>query len=195
MLVYPSETYTDSKLLELISKDDRAAFTELYNRYWDKIFAVAMHRLDDEHEAEEVVQEVFLSIWQRRESIQLTHTFATYLSVAVKYKIINHLARQQRKQQHIDYLAITAPYTEDSTGQWLSEKELQQQLEQCVSMLPEKCRIVFLLSREEGKTNAQIASELNISEKTVEAHMTKALRTLRKTLNVSIPVLLYLLDK
>jgi len=192
---YQPETATDSRLLELIRKDDRVAFTELYNRYWDKLFTVAMHRLNDEHEAEEVVQEIFLSLWQRRATIQLTHSLNTYLSVAVKYRIINHLDKQFRKKQHIDHLTIHEPREADSTSQWLSEKELRIQLEQSISRLPEKCRIVFLLSREQNKTNAEIAAELNIAEKTVEAHMTKALSTLRQTLNITIPLLLYLLEK
>lgn len=192
---YSPQTATDHQLLELIQQDDRVAFTELYNRYWDKLFTTAMHRLDDEHEAEEVVQEVFLSIWQRRKIIKLTHTMNTYLSVAVKYKIINHLDKQYRKKRHIDHLAITAPLQEDSTNRWLSEKELRKQLEHSINQLPQKCRIVFLLSREEQKTNAEIAAELNIAEKTVEAHMTKALNTLRQSLNLSIPLLLLLLKK
>ncbi|WPU96329.1 RNA polymerase sigma-70 factor [Mucilaginibacter sabulilitoris] len=192
---YQPQTATDHQLLELIRKDHRGAFTELYNRYWDKLFTVAMHRLNDEHEAEEVVQEVFLSLWQRRASVQLTHSINTYLSVAVKYRIINHLDKQYRKKQHIEHLTISSPLGEDSTNRWLSEKELRAQLEQSISQLPEKCRIVFLLSRDEHKTNAQIAAELNIAEKTVEAHMTKALSTLRQSLNLSVPILIYLLGK
>lgn len=185
--------YTDQQLLDLIRTDDRGAFTELYNRYWDKTYAVALHRLDDEHEAEEVVQEVFLSIWQRRATLQLTHTVATYLAVAVKYKVINHLAKQYRRQLQHDELTMTSPIVADSTADWLYEKELRQLLEKTISQLPEKCRIVFLLSRDENKTYAEIAAELNISQKTVEAHMSKALRELRETLGVSAPVMALIL--
>lgn len=192
---YQLQTATDHQLLELIGKDDREAFTELYNRYWDKLFTVAMHRLADEHEAEEVVQEVFLSLWQRRYTLKLTHTINTYLSVAVKYRIINHLDKQYRKKEHINSLAISLPQGEDSTSHWLSEKELRAQLEKSIKQLPPKCRIVFLLSRDEQKTNAEIAAELNIAEKTVEAHMTRALGALRQNLNLSVPLLLYLLHK
>lgn len=177
-----------------MADDNRDAFTELYNRYWDKTFAVAYHRLDDEHEAEEVVQEVFLSIWQRRASLKLTHAVATYLSVAVKYKVINHLDRQYRKQQHLDELAFTLTETEDTTIQWLEEKELRERLDHSINQLPEKCRIVFLLSRDENKTYAEIAAELDISQKTVEAHMSKALSSLRQSLGVSLPVLILLLS-
>lgn len=188
-----AKPYTDQQLLDLIRTDDRGAFTELYNRYWDKTYAVALHRLDDEHEAEEVVQEVFLSIWLRRATLQLTHTVATYLAVAVKYKVINHLAKQYRRQLQHDELTMTSPIVADSTADWLHEKELRQLLEKTVSQLPEKCRIVFLLSRDENKTYAEIAAELNISQKTVEAHMSKALRELRETLGVSAPVLAFIL--
>jgi RNA polymerase sigma-70 factor (family 1) len=188
-----AKRYTDQQLLDLIRTDDRGAFTELYNRYWDKTYAVALHRLDDEHEAEEVVQEVFLSIWQRRATLQLTHTVATYLAVAVKYKVINHLAKQHRRQLQHDELTISSPIVADSTADWLHEKELRQLLEKTISQLPEKCRIVFLLSRNENKTYAEIAAELNISQKTVEAHMSKALRELRETLGVSAPVLAFIL--
>ncbi|WP_439695957.1 RNA polymerase sigma factor [Mucilaginibacter sp. AW1-7] len=188
-----TKPYTDQQLLDLIRTDDRSAFTELYNRYWDKTYAVALHRLEDEHEAEEVVQEVFLSIWQRRATLQLTHTVATYLAVAVKYKVINHLAKQHRRQLQHDELTITSPVVADSTADWLHEKELRQLLEKTVSQLPEKCRIVFLLSRDENKTYAEIAAELNISQKTVEAHMSKALRELRETLGVTAPVLAFIL--
>jgi RNA polymerase sigma-70 factor (ECF subfamily) len=182
--------HTDQFLLDLIRKDDRKAFTELYNRYWDKTFAVAMHRLGDEHEAEEVVQEVFLSIWQRRATIELTHSVATYLSVAVKYKVISHLAKQHRRQLQRDELTISSPVMENSTTDWLHEKELRLLLERSINRLPEKCRIVFLLSRDENKTYAEIAAELNISQKTVEAHMSKALSTLRETLKVTLPIAL-----
>ncbi len=186
---------TDEQLLQLMAGDNREAFTELYNRYWDKTFAVAWHRLDDEQEAEEVVQEVFLSIWQRRASLKLTHTLATYLSVAVKYRVINHLDRAYRKQQHLDELAATAADTGDTITQWLEEKELRQRLDHSIKQLPEKCRIVFLLSRDEHKTYAEIAAELGIAQKTVEAHMSKALSSLRQSLGVSLPVLILLLSE
>lgn len=191
----PFTKSTDQELIALIAKDNREAFAALYQRYWDKVFAVALHRLGDVHEAEEVVQEIFLSLWARRNSIQLTHSLQTYLSVAVKYKVINHLARQYRRQLQLDELANTAPQNFNSTAEWLNEKELRSQLEKGIGNLPEKCRIVFLLSREENKTYAEIAAELNISQKTVEAHMSKALSTLRQSLKVAAPLFLLLLEK
>lgn len=186
--------YTDQELLGLLKQGNDLAFVEIYNRYWDKLFAVAYHRSGDEQDAEEIVQDVFLSLWNRRLSLDLTHSISTYLSVAVKYQVINKLSRQHRKILHLSTLD-GEDAGEESTDLWFNEKELKQQIEKSINALPEKCRIVFLMSREEDKTAKQIAKELNISEKTVEAHMSRALKDLRKSLNIALPVLLFYLTR
>ncbi len=186
---------TENDLVSLLSEDDHQAFTEIYNRFWHKLFAVAYHRLKSEPDAEEVVQDVFLSLWRRRREMQLTFTLSTYLSVAVKYQIITKLARIRRRDEHFNSLGQLPEPGIDSTSEWLSEKELKERIAECVNTLPEKCRIVFLMSREKGHTHRQIASELNISEKTVEGHISKALFILRRSLNISLPLLLFILKK
>lgn len=184
--------HTDEELAGLLKEEDHAAFTALYDRYWDKLFAVAYHRLDDELEAEEAVQDIFMSLWKRRDQLQLSHTLATYLSVAVKYQVITRLARRRRQKEHQKHLTTTTTDGAETTAQWLSEKELREQIEQSIQALPKKCRIIFIMSRKERKTNAQIAMELNIAEKTIEGHITKALRRLRRSLNISLPLLVCL---
>jgi RNA polymerase sigma-70 factor (family 1) len=190
-VLFPS----DDELLTQLREGDRNAFTTLYNRYWDKLYAVAYNRLADEYEAEEAVQNIFLDLWRRKETLTLTHTLSTYLSVAVKYHVFTRLAQIRREKLRTEQLKIGAIEGRETTAEWLSEKELKKQLEQSINALPGKCRIVFLLSREQNLTNKQIAEELDISEKTVEGHITKALNTLRGSLNVSLPVLLALLEK
>lgn len=185
---------TDHELLSLLKEGDRNAFTTLYNRYWDKLYAVAYNRLADEYEAEEAVQNIFLDLWKRKDSINLTHTLATYLSVAVKYHVFTRLAQIRREKLHTEQLKTGAIEGKETTAEWLSEKELKKQLEQIINALPEKCKIVFLLSREQNLTNKQIAEELEISEKTVEGHITKALNTLRGSLSVTLPILVILLE-
>lgn len=197
MILKPSlhESANDHELLEQLATGDRLAFTELYNRYWDKAFAVAMHRVADEDIAVEIVQDIFVSLWQRRTQLQIKNGVATYLSAAIKYKVINHLASQYRKEQHLTNMVQSAPQAIDSTNDWLDAKELYQLLEEAIGKLPPKCKLVFLMSREENKTYAEIAEELGISEKTVEAHLSKALGTLRQSLKISLPLLLWLLEK
>lgn len=184
--------HSEQQLVSLLKDGDHRAYTEIYRRYWEKLFVVAHNRLRDKLEAEEVVQNVFFSIWRRKDTLNVQYSLSTYLSVAVKYQVINHQSKLYQKAIHEDI--------EDSIGQsvettelWFSEKELRAQLKFAVGTLPEKCRIVFSKSREEYKSNAEIANELNISEKAVEAHITRALKILKNSLQIGTPLLLYLL--
>lgn len=188
MTLYNS--HTDKQLLSLLQNSDEAAFTEIYNRYWDKLFSVAYHRIHDELEAEEIVQDIFVSLWNRREAIQLVHSLNTYLSVAVKYQVITRLAQARRKRKYEEQLRLSADETVETTMNWLNEKELKRQIAQCVTSLPEKCRLVFLMSREQHLSNADIAQELQVAEKTVEGHITKALQVLRTALKLVLLLVL-----
>lgn len=188
---------SEQELVVLLRAHDHAAFTEIYKRFWDKIYVVACHRLDDDLEAEEVVQDVFFSLWKRRESLEVQHSLNTYLSAAVKYQIINRQTRQYRKAAEISSHMAARALDDgiDSTQLWFSEKELKQQLDHYIDKLPEKCRIIFKMSRESYKSNSEIAKELGVSEKNVEAHITRAINTLKNRLEISIPLILYLLKK
>lgn len=184
---------SDIALVDFLKQDDEKALSALYLRYWDKLFSVACHRLNAPEEAEEVVQDIFFRLWENRHTLELKYTIATYLAVAVKYRVINlmdHLYRKRNRDAQLpDYSMLLSPSPEDYTF----EKELRDQIEGVVGGLPEKCQIVFRLSREEYLTNKQIAETLDISEKTVEAHISKALRELRGSLAISAPGLLLFL--
>lgn len=187
--------HSDVELLALLKEGSEAAFTEIYTRYWDKIYAVACHRLKDVTEAEEVVQDVFFSLWKRRESLEIKNTLNTYLAIAAKYQVINRQTRKYHKTVEMNTAVPEDDFGVDSTQLWFSERELKQQLNDAIDKLPEKCRVVFRMSREEDKTNAEIAKELGVTEKNVEAHITRALGNLRKTMEVGLPFILYLLKK
>jgi len=172
----------DHQLLSLLAEGDEDAFTEIYNRYWKKLYVTAFNRLDDAREAEEAVQNVFLSLWKRRDVLELNFSLATYLSTAVKYQIYSRIARMNRESKHITYLGQTSTEGSDTTTDWLFERELKKKLEDAISTLPEKCRVVFIMSREQGLSNSQIAQRLEIAEKTVEGHITKAISILRSAI-------------
>ena len=178
----------DDELVLLLKQGSEVALSALYLRYWDKLLTVATNRLDDPAEAEECVQDVFFRLWQRRENLQLSHSLATYLAVAVKYRVINAMDKQYRLRTRMErsyaYLVETSVF---SAEDYLFEKELSEQITNAVNQLPEKCRIVFKLSREQGLTHKQIAAELDISEKTVEAHISKAMKDIRGNLATTVP--------
>ena len=177
-----SKTLTDEELVVLITKDNVKAFRLLYNRYWKKMLAKAYTQLQSYTIAEEVVQDAFINFWKRRHKIDLKYRFNTYISSVVKYEVMAQLAKKSKQHLYIDDLTI--PAIEDhSTQNWLDFDELKLQVDMMIQTLPDKCQLVFKLSREQGLTDKQISENLEISRKTVEAHISKALKTLRLSLN------------
>nr|WP_068889530.1 RNA polymerase sigma-70 factor [Pedobacter panaciterrae] len=175
------KSYDDQHLLTLLKQGKHAAFAEIYNRYWKKLYALAANKLDDFSEAEDVVQQLFVSIWERREELEVVTTLGSYLAVAVKYRVYKALARISRTMHYGDDQANEAALDvlDDSTQQWLEFNEVKQRLSMLVDSLPEKCRLVYQLSREQGLSQKQVAEELDISEKTVKNHMNRAYKTLK----------------
>ncbi|MEO6524345.1 MAG: RNA polymerase sigma-70 factor [Mucilaginibacter sp.] len=177
-----SKTPTDEELILLIAKDNTIAFKMLYNRYWKKMLAKAYGQLRSYTLAEEVVQDAFINLWKRRHTITLKYTFHTYIASVVRYEVMTQLAKKNKQPLYIDDLEIPA-VADNATQQWLDFDELKLQIESLVDTLPDKCRLVFKLSRDKGLSDKQIAENLAISSKTVEAHISKALKTLRLSLN------------
>jgi RNA polymerase sigma-70 factor (ECF subfamily) len=181
--MYNYNILNDKELTGLLREGDEHAFTEIYNRYWAKLFAIAANKIKDLDEAEEIVQDIFVSLWKRRSDLGVIDTLSPYLAVSVKYRVIKILDKRNHQQKYSDYSQHIKDLTDDSTQQWLEFEELRSRLAGFVADLPEKCRLVYQLSRESGYSQRKIASELGIAEKTVEAHLGKALKTLRTRLS------------
>lgn len=170
------QTYSDKELLILLKDGDQPAFEQIYSRYWKKLFTLSFHKLQSKQDAEDIVHDIFVSLWVRRAELNI-QTLEAYLAVAVKYKI---LAYFDKAVHHIPvseefHAGIAATLPSDGLDSQLLSRMLTEKLRQ----LPEKCRIVFEQSRFAGKSNPEIARELNISRKTVEKHISTALRQLR----------------
>jgi RNA polymerase sigma-70 factor (family 1) len=173
---------SDEQLVVLITDNNNDAFRILYDRYWNRMLVKAYTLLQSYDIAEEVVQDAFINFWRRRHTIQLKYSFHTYIASVVKYEVMAKLAQRNKQPLYIDDIDI-APVQDHSTQQWLDFDELKNQIELTIHSLPDKCQLVFRLSREEGLTAKQISDTLDISHKTVEAHISKAIKILRVSLS------------
>jgi RNA polymerase sigma-70 factor (ECF subfamily) len=172
-------TYEEKDLLYKLQSGSVTAFTTIYNQHWKKMFYLAGNKLQNLAEAEELVQDIFLDLWRRREELKIT-SLSSYLSACVKYKVINALAKRNHQERYSLYTSHQPGLLADNTTEErLRLEELQHELMNETEKLPAKCKMVFRLSREQGYTQKQIANRMGISEKTVESHLSKALRTLR----------------
>ena len=175
--------YTDDQLLLLLKQGDSRAFDEIYHRYWKLLFGIAANKLDDIADAEEVVQDVFADLWKRQTQVAISKSLKSYLAGAVKFKVYSTLARRYRLKQNKAQLAEqTSSDTALPVDELYRIKQLEEELTRASNDLPERCRLIYQLSRQEGYSNKQIAYQLNISEKTVESQITRALKQLRLAL-------------
>jgi RNA polymerase sigma-70 factor (family 1) len=169
-------TYTDQELTDLLQADDHAAFTEIYQRYWKKMLAVAWNHSKDSVIAKDLVHEVFLSLWERRAVVEIK-SVAAFLATAVKFSVFKHYQREKNRAELARENYEFTDITHDEHK--LDALFLQEYINGIVEEMPEKCRLVFRYSRDLGLKNNEIAEKIEISEKGVEANLTRALKIIR----------------
>ncbi len=170
---------SDEELLLRLSDGDQYAFAEIYDRYWKILFQIAYARIQDQQGTEDVIHEVFASLWKNRKSSKII-SLQSYLSSAVKYTIFAQIRKKMQLQNYQKTISNNYGVFEEENNCFY--KQLLALTNKEVESLPEKCKLVFKYSRERGLSNAEIAVELKISRKTVENHMNKALNHLRFSL-------------
>lgn len=188
----------DDELLELIKADDENAFKMLYEIYWEQLFVSAYNLLKNREACEDILQEIFIKFWTNREKIQIKTTLKGYLHASVIYKVYDYFKKNKKifKEEILDAfdhrVQIITPESQ------LIFTELSAQIHFAVALVPKKSRIVYKLSREKQLSHKEIAEKLNISTKTVEAHITKALRIIRSSLShfigFELVLLLHIID-
>jgi RNA polymerase sigma-70 factor (ECF subfamily) len=174
------DSRSDDQLLLLLLKDDTAAFEEIYHRYWPRLYSMGYKRLKIREAVEELVQDLFSSLWLNRHTAAI-HCLSAYLFSGMKYKVINYMRHEIVKQNYItretDVRAV-----DNSTEEALLLDDLQRALDREVKKLPAACQRVFTLSRHHNLSMKQVAGELGLSEKTVENQLGKAFKLLRANL-------------
>jgi RNA polymerase sigma-70 factor (family 1) len=176
--------HTDIVLLQLIAQGEQAAFTAIYQRHWKPLFREAMNVLRSQKEAEDCVQEVFVSLWKRRTVIVVTGTLSAYLHTAIRYKCFDRIERDMIRGGYLDdFIAYQASrQSQSSVEEEMDARNLAASIDRLVDTMPEKMREVFRLSRQEQLTHKEIAGRLNISEETVKKQIYLALKILRSHL-------------
>lgn len=171
----------DSKLLYRLKEGDRDAFNSVYWRYSSKVYNTVLYLLNDSDLAEDVVQELFLTIWEKRENIQPELNFEAYISTIARnlaYKYVEEALHKNFPVEEFKDAKLISSSEEDT----IEADSLREYIFSVISSFPEMRRKVFIMSRFENLSHTEIAEKLALSERTVESHIYQALKELRKVL-------------
>ncbi len=183
------QLHTDQELLERLKSDDDKAFRAIYQRYGRQCFGLALQKLRSKEAAEEITQNIFISLWERRHNLSIQNLEA-YLMVSIKYQTLNYIESRLTREKFA--LSLPPQYAEAS-GENIVEnavflQDLMNALENALDSLPEKTREAYRLSRFENLSGKEIAERMNLSEKSVEYHISQSLKFLRTQLKDFIAV-------
>ena len=187
----PLPTESDEALLSDLRSGKEQALDSLFRTHYSFLCQVVFRMIGDANQAEDLVQEVFYELWRKREKLQINQSIRAYLKRSAVNRTLNFIRDRKLVVNDESALPLDLASSEAGATQQQQAEELQQQINVAIGELPERCRIVFSLSRFEHMSNQQIADQLDISTKTVENQMTKALRYLRERLSPYIGVIVF----
>ena len=180
--------------IKALSEGDITAFEMLFRNYYQPLCNYAYTFLQDKEDAEEIVQSTFLLVWEKRETLAIRTSVKPYLYAMVRNACLNVLKHEKIKQRFAGEEIALGERGHDNVSHDMESNELEYRIKIAMNELPEQCRLVFKLSRFEELKYAEIAEQLNISVKTVENHMGKALRIMREQLKDYLPLILVMLN-
>lgn len=175
---------SDADLLIFLKTEDRNAFSEIYNRYWSLLYLHVRHMLHNKDAARDIVQEVFLSLWNKSPDLEFTVNLKAYLYKSVRNATLDVIRKDKSRD---NYLADLSKYYQNSdfnTDELVNFNNLKELIEKEVAFLPKKMRTVFEMSRNQNLSHAEIAALLNITDHTVKKQINKAIHILRKRLDL-----------
>ena len=186
-------TYSDHELFLLLSRDDHESFEAIYTRYWEQLFTSAYIILRDHNSSKDVVQDIFIWLWEKRANVKIG-SIAAYLKAAVRFKIANLIRgdriRESFYTEVIEFKSNLAP----TPSQLAEVKEMQEIIQQAVNQLPRQCRTIYQLRRERQLSNQEIAEHLGLSLKTVENQITIAQKRIRESFTSSFLLVSFVFD-
>lgn len=180
----------DELLWQIAINDDKEAYRALFDLFYPGLCLYAKRYVDERAVAEDLVQDVFVTLWENRKKIKIESSVRNYLVVSVKNQSLNYLKREGYKHNYIETCLSNSTDPSDYNEFYLLT-ELQKLLDEALAKLPETYRLIFEMSRLESKSNTEIAETLNIPLRTVERYKAKAIDILKKDLKDYLPLLLY----
>lgn len=180
------QSHSDHQLLGMLKLGDKAALNEIYKRYQGILYSHAFRRFPDREEVRDVVQDIFINLWNNREHLQVGASLAAYLYASVRNRLLNIIRHQKVQDSYLHSLQNFIDKGENITDEKLREKELIRLVEHEVAALPAQMRLIFEMSRHLNMSHQQIAEELNLSPLTVRTQVRNALRILKVRLGARV---------
>ncbi|MCZ4221761.1 RNA polymerase sigma-70 factor [Pedobacter rhodius] len=181
---------SDDELLLLLKKEDKLAFSEIYNRYWEKMVSYSVRLTKSEDESADIVQEIFVSLWNRKLELIVKGSLASYLIKSTRNLSLRYIERNIHSIDFVEKLTEFIVDKSQNIEENISFKELQDKIESGIAKLPKKMQQVYLLSRDEQLSYREIAEKLQIAEGTVKKQISNALKIISQSLNERLSVVM-----
>ena len=185
--------FNKDTLVEQLKKGDVEAFDALFDEYSQKLFGFALKYLKSEVEAEELVQEVFVRVWENRKSLKSDYSFKSYLYTIALNQIRKFFNKRAIALRYITDVKSDAPNLDNNTVDSIDYASVLERIDELIEKLPERKKLIFIKSRKEGKSSKEIAEELQITVGAVDNQVSDAMKIIRETLkNENLSILLFL---
>lgn len=176
----------DEEIVRLLKLGDTSAYDLLYERYWKKLYVHVSNRIRDEEASKDIVQNVFINIWERKETLVIHTSLEQFLMGSAKFQVLNYFRSEKAEGQVLDYTLRKFDEASVSIHELSDYLDLEKLIEVEIEQLPEKMRHAYLLKHAHHSTS-EIAEKLNLAEQTVSNHISEAMRRIRKRLGEKFP--------
>jgi len=182
---------SDAELAELLRNADHAAFTEIYNRFKSPLYIHAYNQLRDTEEARDLVQDLFINIWDQSHKLVITDTLSSYLYTAVRNRVFRIISRKGLESKYISSIQKSVNEGHCVTDHRVRERLMQERIDREIDALPAKMKEIFLLSRKANLSHREIAGKLGISEPTVKKQVNNALKIMKSKFGLIVYLMLF----
>lgn len=172
---------TDETLLARLKVDDSSAFETIYRRYWRQLFQFVYQQTGSKEETKEILQELMLSLWQNR-AVSAIHNLRSFLYVAARNLVNMHFRREINLRKYREYQLMHEVFDSLGADEVVNERQLAEAIEKALEQLPTKTASIFRMNKLDAVSVKKIATEMGLSDRAVEYHLTKSMRAVKKHL-------------